>query len=188
MNRFISALLLLVLSSFGHSADYEFDKVHTQILFSVSHMGFSHSNGAFVDFDGRFNFNKRDFTDSSVEVTIDVASLDLNDATWNEHMLEEQWFDVKNHPTMVFKSKQVIPTGDKTMNVLGDLTLKGVTRPATLAVTLNKVGVQMGKRKAGFSARTTIDRTDFGMDAYAGMIGTEIDIRIEVEALKQPDQ
>jgi polyisoprenoid-binding protein YceI len=187
MNRKIATLLLIMLSPLSQAADYLFDKVHTQILFKVSHMGFSHSTGAFVDFDGKFNFNKNDFSDSSVNVTIQVASLNLNDDTWNEHMLDKKWFDVNKYPTMEFTSTKVVPTGESTMDVIGQLTIKGVTKPATLQVTVNKVGVQMGKRKAGFSATTRIDRSQFGMDTYAGMIGTDIDIHIEAEGLKQSD-
>jgi polyisoprenoid-binding protein YceI len=187
MNRIIATLLIVMLSPLAQAADYLFDKVHTQILFKVSHLGFSHSTGAFVDFDGKFNFNKNDYSDSSVNVTIQVASLDMNDDTWNEHMLDDKWFNASKYPTMEFSSTRVIPTGDSTMDVVGQLTLKGVTKPATLKVTVNKVGVQMGKRKAGFSATTRIDRTQFGLDNYAGMIGNDIDIHIEVEGLKQSD-
>ena len=185
MKRFLASVVIFACSSLGYSADYLFDKVHTQILFSVSHLGYSTSTAAFTDFDGQFNFDKRDYSKSSVSVTIHVASINFNDATWNEHMLEKKWFDVAQFPTMEFVSTKVVPTGEKTMDVIGELTIKGVTQPATLAVTVNKVGVQFGKRKAGFSAKTTIDRTDFGMDTYAGMIGSEIDINIEVEGLKQ---
>lgn len=186
MKRFLASLLIIACSPLANSAEYLFDKVHTQILFSVSHLGYSNSTAAFTDFDGQFNFDKRDYSQSSVNVTINVASINFNDATWNEHMLEKKWFDAEQFPTMAFVSKKVVPTGYMTMDVVGELTIKGVTLPTTLAVTVNKVGVQFGKRKAGFSAKTTIDRTDFGMDTYAGMIGSEIDINIEVEGLKQP--
>lgn len=185
MKTFILALLIFTTSSYSQAANYLFDKVHTQILFSVSHLGYSHSTAAFTDFDGSFNFNKRDYSQSEVNVSINVASVNFNDATWNEHMLDKKWFDAEQFPTMTFASTRVIPTGETTMDVVGDLTIKGVTLPVTLNVTVNKVGVQFGKRKAGFSARTTIDRTRFGLDTYSGMIGNTVDIRIEVEGFKQ---
>ncbi|GLS25373.1 YceI family protein [Marinibactrum halimedae] len=185
MKKLIAAAILAAAAPLVSAADYTFDKVHTQILFSVSHMGFSNSNGAFVDFDGSFSFDEKDYSKSKVEVTIDTKSIDMNDATWNDHMMSEKWFNVAKFPTMMFKSKSVKKTGDKMFDVMGDLTLKGVTKSVTLKTKLNKVGTQMGKEKAGFSATATIDRTTFGMDTFAPMIGAEIPIRIEVEGVKK---
>ncbi|MGH1486484.1 MAG: YceI family protein [Cellvibrionaceae bacterium] len=179
------ATALLILSPSLFAADYEFDKVHTQITFSVSHLGFSTSTGSFVDFDGSFSFDESDFSKSNVEVTIKTKSIDLNDKTWNSHMRGEKWFDVKKFPTMVFKSTSVKKTGDKTMDVMGNLTLKGVTKPATLNVTFNKAGKAFGKEKAGFSAVTTIDRAEFGFTKGIPGVGGKIPVRIEVEGAKK---
>ncbi|MBX2807908.1 MAG: YceI family protein [Cellvibrionaceae bacterium] len=185
MKTLLFTALLTLVAPLAMAADYAFDKVHTQILFSANHLGFSTSTGSFVEFDGSFYFDEADFGQSKVNVTIQTASIDLNDDTWNSHMKAEKWFDVKQFPTMTFVSKSVQKTGDKTMDVQGDLTLKGVTQPVTLAVTLNKVGEQFGKSKAGFSAVTVIDRTAFGMKTYVPAISAEIPIRIEVEGVKQ---
>lgn len=178
------ATALCIMSPMAFAADYAFDKVHTQITFTASHLGFSTSTGSFVDFDGRFSFDEKDFSQSSVEVTIDTKSIDLNDKTWNEHMRGEKWFDANKYPTMVFKSTSVKKTGDKTMDVMGNLTLKGVTKPTVLKVTFNKAGEQFGKQKAGFSAVATIDRTEFSMKS-APAISAKIPVRIEVEGVKQ---
>lgn len=181
----VKALVLSAFFTFNvNAADYKLDTVHTQIVFSISHHGFSNSKGAFTDFDGQFLFDEEDFGKSSVDVTIQTASLDMNDATWNEHLSGAKWFDVDQFPTIPFKSTSVEKTGDKTMNIVGDLTLKGVTKSATMNVVVNKVGSMMGKAKAGFSAAMTIDRTDWGMDTYAPAIGAEVTIRIEVEGIK----
>ena len=177
-------LCLCVVSVTVFAADYKFDKVHTQILFSASHAGFTTSTGAFVEFDGYFNFDEEDFSQSRVQVIIQTDSIDMNDTTWNDHMMGKKWFDVANYPTMVFKSTSVKKTGDKTMDVVGDFTLKGVTKPVTLKVTFNKIGTLFGKEKIGFSAVTTIDRTEFGMKASTSAVGTKIPIRIEVEGVK----
>ena len=178
-----SALLLFSCSVFA--ADYEFDKVHTQITFSVSHFGFSASTGSFVDFDGHFSFDENDFSQSSVEVTIKTSSIDFNDEKWNAHMRGEKWFNVNTFPTMVFKSVSVKKTGDKTMDVVGKLTLKGVTQSAILNVTFNKAGKSFGKEKVGFSAVTTIDRAEFGFKRGIPGLGGKIPVRIEVEGLKK---
>ena len=176
--------LFLILTAFYtplFADDYIFDKVHTQIFFSVDHMGFSTSTGAFVNFDGHFSFDPDNPERADVEVVIETDSIDLNDETWNKHMKAAKWFDVEQFPTMRFKSTQIIKTGEKTMDVVGDFTLKGVTKPVTLKATFNKIGEQFGKAKIGFSANTTINRLAFGMDANANLVGTEIPIRIEVE-------
>lgn len=168
------------------SADtYQFDKVHTQIFFSASHMGFSNPSGAFRDFDGKFVYNEASPEKSSVEVTINTASIDMNDDTWNGHLQSDKWLNVAEYPTMTYKSTSVKKTGENTLAVTGDLTLHGKTKPVTLDVTVNKVGDQMGKPKAGFSAKATLDRTAFDMTTFAPMIGANVDIRIQVEGMKQ---
>lgn len=179
-----ATLLLVLTSAWASAADYKFDKVHTQITFTVSHLGFSYSTGSFVDFDGSFSFDQNDFSTAKVNVTIDVNSIDMNDDTWNDHMTGPKWFNAEKFPTMEFVSKSVTKTGDKTMDVLGDLTIRGITKPATLAVTFNKAGQQFGKEKIGFSATTTINRTDFDITRAVPGIGVEIPVRIEVEGVK----
>lgn len=186
MTKTIATLFLaLVTAAAAHADNYKFDTAHTQIFFSVNHMGFSTSTGQFIDFDGGFNFDEEDYSKSSVEVTIQVASLDLsNHAKWNEHVTGKDFFDAATYPTMTFKSTDVKKTGDKTFAVTGDLTIKGKTKSAILDVTFNKAGEAFGKQKAGFSATTTVNRTDFGVDAYAPAVGVEIPISIEVEGEK----
>lgn len=186
-NFIVSTLFCLFsfsLSFLALAEEYYFDKVHTQIFFSASHLGFSTSTGAFVDFDGKFIFDQNDFSKSSVEVVIHTKSIDLNDDTWNDHMRDKKWFNVEEFPAMTFKSTSVTKTGDNTMDIIGDFTLLGVTKPVVLKTTFNKAGEQFGKQKAGFSATATIDRTEFGMKTYAPIISAEIPIRIEVEGVK----
>lgn len=184
MNKIIFGCITTVFLFFSHTLmaeSYKLDTVHTQIMFTVNHLGFSNPSGSFVKFDGGFDFDEGNFENSSAQVTIQTSSIDMNDGTWNEHLSGEQWFDVAKYPTMEFKSTKVVKTGDKTMDVTGDLTLHGVTKPVTLKVTFNKKGDMMGTQKAGFNAATTIDRTQFGMSTYAPMVGANIDIRINVE-------
>lgn len=184
----ITAAAMLLAGGLAQAATYGLDTVHTQITFSVSHQDYSYSTGSFVDFEGAFDFDEANPEASSAEVTIQVASLNMNDDTWNEHLAGERWFNTAAHPTMTFTSTGVKSTGDTTMDVMGDLTMMGVTKPVTLAVTLNKVGEDRnGNGKAGFSATATIDRTEWGMSTFAvpGGIGTEISIRIEVEGVAQ---
>jgi polyisoprenoid-binding protein YceI len=182
----ITTSALLVVGGSAQAATYALDTTHTQIGFSVNHQGFSNSRGMFTDFEGTVDFDEADVGASIVDVTIQTGSLNMNDDTWNEHLSGEKWFNVSAHPTMTFKSTGVTSTGENTMDVVGDLTLLGVTKPATLHVILNKVGeVRGGNIKAGFSATANIDRTEWGLSTFAPVIGSEISIRIEVEAIQQ---
>ena len=190
MKKMLAAALVAATPFFSPlvtAADYEFDKVHTQILFSVSHLGFSTSTGAFVEFDGGFSFDPDNIADASVNVVIQTDSVDMNDATWNEHLHDKKWFDVETHPTMTFTSSGVTPTGEKTMDILGNLTIKGVTKPIVLNATLNKIGEAFGSERIGFDATATLDRSDFGVSNYLPAIPAEVQLRITVEGLKIKD-
>lgn len=186
MTKQITAFLIaIVFSTLSWAEEYKFDTAHTQIFFSLSHLGFSTSTGQFTDFDGKFNFDQEDFAKSSVDVTIQVASVDFsNHKKWIEHVSGDDFFAAETFPTMTFKSTGVKQTGDDTFALTGDLTIKETTKSVVLDVKFNKAGEAFGAYKAGFSATTTIDRSEFGIDAYAPAVGTDVEIRIEVEGEK----
>ncbi|WP_317930011.1 YceI family protein [Halioxenophilus sp. WMMB6] len=182
MKRTLVGALFFLAALSANAAEYQLDTAHTQIFFTVSHLGFSHSTGQFIDFDGKFNFDEADFSKGSAEVTIKTASIDLsNHEKWIGHVSSPDFFDVEKFPTMTFKSTGVTQTGPKTMDVAGDLTIKGITKPVVLAVTFNKAGKAFGAERAGFSATTTIDRTDYGIKYGVPGVGAEVSIHIEVE-------
>ncbi|MCK6417603.1 MAG: YceI family protein [Alphaproteobacteria bacterium] len=162
---------------------YTFDKAHTQILFFVNHLGFSHSSGRFLKFDGGFTFDRTQPANSSIDVTIDTNGLEMNDQKWNDHLKNQDFFNVAQYPTMTFKSTKVEVTGENTANIAGDLTLLGVTKPVTLVVTHNKSEKHAfsGKYVSGFSATAMLKRSDFGMTYGLPMVGDEVKIMIEVE-------
>ncbi len=166
---------------------YAFDKAHTQILFFVDHLGFSKSQGEFHDYDGHFTFDPEDWSNSAVEVTIRTHSVDMDDHAWDKHMRNEDFFHVAEHPTMRFASTRVERTGEDTGKVHGELTLLGVTRPVTLDVTFNKAGEHFLSKEwiAGFSATTSLQRSEFGMDYGLPAVGDRVDIRLEVEGVRQ---
>lgn len=168
----------------AEAVKYVLDKPHTQILFSVNHLGFSNSIGKFADYDGFVNFDEATPANSAVDVTIKTASIDLDDAKWNEHMKNPDFFNVEKFPEMTFKSTKVEVTGDKTANITGDLTLLGVTKPVVLAAVFNQAGKHpmSGKSGVGFSATGSLKRSDFGMNYGLPMVGDDVKITIEVEA------
>ncbi len=190
---FASTLAFAPVSSFAQTAAtpsverYEFDKLHTQILFFVSHLGFSFSEGEFLDFGGHFDLDRANLANSSVDVTIQTASIDMDDTKWDDHMKNQDFFNVEAFPTMTFKSTRVDVTGDNTADIHGDLTILGVTKPVVLKTVHNKSGEHPYSKKmvAGFSATTTIKRSEWGMNYGLPAVGDDVEIRIEVEAVKQ---
>jgi polyisoprenoid-binding protein YceI len=104
---------------------------------------------------------------------------------FDDHLRSDDFFDAANHPNITFKSTSVKSAGKDRLTVVGDLTIKGITKPVTLAVTINKLGVQpMAKRDAaGFEATTTIKRSDFGVGKYAPNVSDEVKISITTEAI-----
>lgn len=166
---------------------YTLDKPHTQILFTIDHLGFSQSTGKFLDYSGSFMLDRLNPENSSVNVTINTDSLDLGDRTWNEHMKKADFFNVAAFPVMTFRSTSVSPTGSDTADVAGDLTILGVTRPVVLKVRHNKSGpLPFGEKfVAGFNAETTIKRSDFGMDYGLPMVGDDVAIRISAEGVQE---
>lgn len=186
LRTLLAALLLSAAFTAPAKAEmqtYSFDPLHTQILFFVEHMGFSHSNGKFTKFDGNFKFDPEKPETGSTEVAIDVNSLNMDDATWEDHLKAPDMFNVGEHPTMTFKSTGVEVTGETTAKMTGDLTLLGVTKPVTLDVTKNKCGEHPFNKKqtCGFDAKGTIKRSDFGMTKGIPMVGDEVTIMITVE-------
>lgn len=193
MKFFVLLLMsLVVLNSHSARAEiemYEYDKVHTQIMFFISHLGFSISEGEFHDFDGLIEFNRSKPEKSKVNITIQTASIDMDDEKWNDHMKNEDFFNVEKFPTMTFKSNKIDVTGEKTAKITGDLTILETTKPVTLDVTFINSGKHPFGEKyvAGFSAKTNIKRSDFGMTYGLPNVGDDVEIRLEVEAHRKND-
>ncbi len=165
---------------------YDFDKAHTSILYFVEHMGLSEMQGEFRAFDGELLIDNADISKSSVNVSIDAASIDMDVDKLNEHLKTKDFFDAANQPKLTFKSSKVEAKGDNGLTVTGDLTLLGVTKPVTLDVTMKKVASHpFAKRPAiGFHAEGTIKRSDFGMNYGIPNIGDVVKIRIDSETIQ----
>lgn len=183
----VTVFLAFPKSAAAQIETYDFDKAHTQILFFVNHLGFSNSQGEFHDYDGHFTFNRGEPEKSKIDVTIKTDSIDMDDEKWDDHMKNEDFFNVEKFPTMTFKSTGIEVTGENTAKITGDLTLLGVTKPVTLDVTHNKSAKHPFGEKfvAGFSAHATLKRSDFGMNYGLPMVGDDVEIRIEVEGVRR---
>ena len=165
---------------------YEFDKPHTQILFFADHMGFSKSHGEFMEFDGHFTFDQSAPENSSVEVAIKTDSIRMKTEKWEDHLKNEDFFNVTEYPEMTFKSTGITVTGDDTADLAGDLTMLGQTHPVTLHVKHNKSAPHPFKANtymSGFEATATIDRATWGMTYGTPMMSSDVEIRINVEGI-----
>jgi polyisoprenoid-binding protein YceI len=162
---------------------YTLDPTHTAITWNIDHFGFSSPSGKFMNVDGTLVLDQEHPDQSKVEVKIPVADVNTGVPKLDEHLKTKEFFDVAAFPEAVFVSDKVEVTGEKTALVHGNLTLHGVTKPVTLNVTLNKLAENMFKKQtAGFTASTTIKRSDFGMTTYLPALGDDIQIAIESEA------
>lgn len=189
------AMLMMVIvlgtsaSASAAAKPYTVDITHTRVLFMVSHLGFSMLPGVFRDFDVRFGYDKEHPENSTLEVTIKSASVDMFNDRLNEDLKSADFFNVDRFPTITFHSTKVISSGDNKARISGDFTMLGITKPLTFEVTLNKSGPHPAMNKdvnaLGFGASGTVDRTVFGMTKYA-LIGKDIQFTLGLEANDAP--
>jgi polyisoprenoid-binding protein YceI len=164
--------------------EFTFDAGHTYIGFEIDHLGFSQTLGEFTKYEGTLSLDRDNLAAASINVTIDTASIDTDQADFDEHLRGADFFNAAQHPAMTFKSTKVEDAGNGALKVTGDFTMLGQTHPVVLDVKLNKIAKHPFRptvEVAGFSASTTLDRTQWGMDKYAPAVGTAVTIRIETE-------
>ena len=180
-----AALALATTVAFAAPLTYKIDANHTDVVASWSHFGFSNPIAHFGKVDGFITYDPAKVGDSKVEVTIPLSGLNSHVPDFDDHLRSDDFFDAANHPNITFKSTSVKSAGKDKLTVAGYLTIKGITKPVVLAVTINKLGVQpMAKRDAaGFEATTTIKRSDFGVGKYAPNVSDEVKISITTEAI-----
>lgn len=165
---------------------YSIDAFHTFPTFEVNHLGFSTQRGRFDKTSGTVMLDTA-AKKGSIDLTIEVSSLNMGFAVWNEHMAADGFFNTAKYPTITFKSNKLIFEGDKVVGAEGDFTLLGVTKPVKLTVSNFKCGENPFNKKAmcGADITTTIKRSDFGMTKALPAVGDEIKISSAVEAFKQ---
>lgn len=189
IKRLTLALLLCAASTAAAAAPetYRLDPVHTRVMFAVEHAGFSHALGTVSGSEGTLSFDPDDWTTASLSVRVPLQRLDLGDDKWNKAALARNLLDAERHPDATFVSTRVEPVDAQHARVIGQLTLHGVSREVELAVTLNALKrhpLPPFRRTAGFSATATLSRSAFGVDGWPSMIGDNVQLRIEAEALR----
>lgn len=174
---FVAAFLV----SFASLAQtWNVDKAHSKLGFTVTHLMISEVDGNFKTFDATIKSSKEDFSDAVFEVSADVNSLNTDNDNRDKDLKGASGFDVEKHPKLTFKSTSISKIDAKKYKLTGDLTLKGVTKPVTLEMTLLGMGKNMRtqKPKAGFKITGTIKRTDFGVGGMpAAVVGEDVELR-----------
>jgi polyisoprenoid-binding protein YceI len=166
---------------------YAVEPMHTRILFSVSHMGFSTWYGDFTGASGALTLDPKEPAKSAVEIHVPVASVSTTNAKLDGELKGGDWLDAGKFPEMIFKSDKVVVTGKDKADVHGQLTLHGVTKPLTLHATFNGAGVNVMDKHytVGFEAKGQIKRSDFGVKTYVPLIGDEVELILSAAFEKQ---
>ena len=177
--------LAMLISCSSFAADYKIDLAHAFIQFEISHLGYSTLVGRFSDFEGNFSWDKSAPANSAMEVTVKTASIDSNWAERDKHLRSDEFLDVEKFPTAVFKTTKY--DGDASGGKMeGTLTLHGVTKPITLDVKYIGEGDDpWGGYRAGFTASTTLNRSDFGISYDLGAASESMEFKLFVEGIRQ---
>lgn len=179
-----AALVVATTSAFAAPVTYKMDPAHTDVIAQWSHFGYSNPIAHFGQVDGTIVYDADNIAASSVEVTLPMSGMSSHVGAFDDHLRNEELFDVANFPEATFKSTKVEAAGEGKLSITGDLTIKGVTKPVVLAANINKVAdhPMSGQPTAGFDATTTLKRSDFGLGLYAPAVSDEVQIRITTEA------
>ncbi len=186
----VSLLSVVPVLTSAASTGWNIDASHSQVGFAVKHLVISNVRGEFGGYQGKLVLDESDVTRSSVEATIDVNTLTTKVADRDAHLKSPDFFDAAKHPTITFKSTKVAKAGKDRLEVTGDLTLRGVTKPVVLAVTTSReVKGMYGETRRAFAATTKISRKEYGLTwnkvVEAGpAVGDEVTIALDLELVK----
>jgi polyisoprenoid-binding protein YceI len=167
---------------------YALDAAHGKITWSVDHLGFSTYYGQFVNVQAELKLDPANPSASTLTATIPLTDVDSNSDGLDAHLQTADFFDTANHPTATFVSRSItIDADDPTeADVLGDLTIRGVTRPVTMEVEFNQAGPSMGNTyKVGFDGEATIKRSEFGVNYALPAVSDEVKLHLEGEFVLQ---
>jgi len=165
------------------SGAYTLDPEHAYLNFRVGHLGLSSIVGRFNVLSGSLDFDPENITDLSLQGIIEAGSVDVNNDELESTLNESDWFDTTSYPQITFTSTSVQRTGDNTVNITGELTLRGVTKEIEIQTRFNGGADNFltGKYTLGFSATAAIKRSDYGMDSFAALVADDIEIELHGE-------
>ena len=183
----LAVLLSIQGQAWAAAECYVFDPAHSYLGIAWQHLGFSTSYGHFRHFSGTLWLDEDDPEHSRLTVTIEIPSLWVASEKLRQELLSPAFFDAEKYPTARFVSEKILRTGPQTAQIQGKLTIKGITKPVTLEVVLNKIGDHPIRKvkAAGFDVRAVIKRSDYDMGAYVPMVSDEVGIFVSTELLRQ---
>ncbi|MFO0838315.1 MAG: YceI family protein [Phycisphaerae bacterium] len=189
-NVFItSSVVLTVAMAFATTAagdTYKVDSVHSSVMFRIKHMNVSYSYGRFNDISGTFSYDSAKPESSTFEIQVKTASVDTNNEGRDKHLRSAELFDAEKHPTISFTSKSVKKSGENKLEVTGDLSFHGVTKPLTTTIEFTGSGPGMrGETRGGIETVFTIKRGEFGMNGLKDGLGDEVRLMVSVEGVKK---
>jgi polyisoprenoid-binding protein YceI len=171
---------------------YNIDTAHSEIAFVVRHMMFAKVRGQFKSWTAALSYDPRDLSKTSVQVDIDTASIDTREAQRDGHLRSDDFFNAEKFPKMTFKSKRIEGAGEKKYKLVGDLTIRDVTREMSLDVEQTGGGKDpWGNQRLGFSAKGAINRSDWGLkwnqalDAGGVLLSDKVEIEVEAQVIEK---
>jgi len=196
VSALLVAVIMLTLASVtvsrAEAATYVIDPDHSQVIFKVKHMGISTVTGRFDLMEGSYAFDDEDISKSSVETTITTASINTNKQKRDDHLKSPDFLDVAKYPAITFKSKEVKKGNGDEFTIIGDLTINGVTKQVELDAEYGgKAKDPMGNERTAFTAKTKIDRKDYGLtwnktlDSGGFLVGDDVNIELNVEGIRK---
>jgi polyisoprenoid-binding protein YceI len=184
----LGLISLLILSLPAHARDYIIDTkgMHASIQFKIKHLGFSWLTGRVEDLGGGFSYDKRQLENSSIEVTVQTASINSNHAERDKRLRGKKYLDVKTYPEATFVSQSFTPLGEGLFALQGELTLHGVTRPISMQVQhIGEGRDPWGKFRRGFEGRFEITLADYGITTSLGKHARTMELIINLEGIRQ---
>jgi polyisoprenoid-binding protein YceI len=194
MKKIYLSLFILLATVFMATAQttWKADVAHSKVQFSISHMVISEVTGRFKDFDATLIQTNDDLSDSKLNATIKVNSINTDNEKRDEHLKSADFFDAEKYPEMTFVSKSFTKSGKATYKISGDLTMHGITKPVVLDTKFNgQVKDPWGNMIAGFKATTIVNRKDFGivwnkaLETGGVLVGEDVSVTIIVEMQKE---
>lgn len=189
--KFICLAAVALNSSLALAAEWTVDAAHSNVMFTVRHL-VSRVSGQFKDFSGTFSFDEKKMDNSKISFKIKTNSIDTSIGKRDDHLRSPDFFDSTKFPDMTFESTKVTSKGSNTLLIDGKMSLHGITKPVVFETEF--LGLEKGPdgvRRAGFAAKTKINRKDFGLtwnklvESGAMLVGEEVDISIQIEAIEK---
>ncbi len=171
---------------------YSVDPVHSNIIFKIRHAGLTNFYGRFNDLSGSVRLDKRNIPGATIEIAVDMGSLDTKNAKRDAHVKGADFFNARQYPKATFTSTSITEGGEGGFELTGDFTLHGQTRPVTATMSPVETGEMQGKAMMGFEARFSIKRSDYGITTYIdtanpedGSLGDTVEIVVAIEGFSE---